>query len=215
MITLIPRDPGRIRFEHSAQAVRGHPPVVVGIAVNPEVQGRRDDEEPAWLEDAKDLVKGASDLEDMLKCFDTEDRARSPIAQADPAHILDLIDAGAWPHVAADIRLGGKELAEVGVVDLAFDLIRTELIHRRRAVESLGDELAERLVMVSHRRRLLHERRAVWRQERKGCFRGANLRENGQIGQCRPEAYRGRSLSGSGPVALAQARRLPVGISPI
>ena len=67
------------------------------------------------------------------------------------AHVLDAVDAGAGPHVAADVSLAGEEAPEVGVLDLALDLIRAELEDRPGAVERLGDEPAERLVVVAHR----------------------------------------------------------------
>ena len=58
---------------------------------------------------------------------------------------------GPGPHVAADVGLAGEERPQVGVIDLALDLVRAELEDRPGAVERLGDELAERLVMVAHR----------------------------------------------------------------
>ena len=67
--------------------------------------------------------------------------------------VFPALDAGPRPHVAADIGPAGEEAAEVGVVLLPLDLVRAELVHRAGAVERLGRELTERLIVVAHRRR--------------------------------------------------------------
>ncbi len=76
-----------------------------------EVRRRCDDEQPARLEDAVDLVKGAPDFEDVLESLDRR--------------------------------------TQVGIVDLAFDLIRAELEDRPGTVEGFNDNLTERLVVIA------------------------------------------------------------------
>ena len=97
------------------------------------------------------LVEGPSDLKDMLKRLDAKDRSRRRALQTDCTDVLDTVNAGAWSHVAAHIRLASKHRPEVGIIDLAFNLVRTELVNRAGTVECLGDELTERLVVVTHR----------------------------------------------------------------
>ena len=120
--------------------------------MNPEIQRRRDDEDAAGLEDAEDLVERPADLEDVLERLDAEHRAGRVVGQADRRDVLDAIDAGTRPHVAADVLLAREQAAKVGVALLALDLVRAELEDRAGAVERLGHEAAERLVVVAHRR---------------------------------------------------------------
>src|SRR5262249_39039914 len=117
-----------------------------------EVQRRGDDEDPTRSEDPRDLVERPPDLEDVLERLDAKHRAGRLIRQADRRHILDAVHARTWTHVAADVVSCREELAEVGVAFLPFDLVRAELEDRTRAVDRLGHQAAERLVVVAHRR---------------------------------------------------------------
>ena len=126
--------------------------------MDPEVQRRGDDEQAARLEDAEDLVERPADLEDVLERLDAEDGPGRRVGQADRADVLDAIDARA--RAACRSRrnaLPGNSAAEVGVIDLALDLVRAELVDRAGTVERLGHQAAERLVVVAHRAALLLE----------------------------------------------------------
>ena len=81
VVALIAREPGRVGLEHPPQAVGCHPPVVVRVAVNPEIQRRRDDEHAPRLEDAKHFVERPAHLENVLECLDAEHRAGRRVGQ--------------------------------------------------------------------------------------------------------------------------------------
>ncbi len=85
------------------QTIRCHPPVVVGIAVDPKIERGRDDKHAAGLEQAIDFVERLADGEDMFKRFDAEDGAGRFVGQANGRDVLDAIDARTGAHVAADI----------------------------------------------------------------------------------------------------------------
>ena len=151
MVALIAGQPGRVGLHHPPEAVRRHPPVVVGIAVDPEVQRGRDDEQAPRLEHPVHLVEGPADLEDVLERLDAEHRPGHPVGQAHGADVLDAVDPRTRPHVAADERSSREHRPKVGVVELALDLVRTELIDRAGTREGLGHESTEGFRVVSHR----------------------------------------------------------------
>jgi hypothetical protein len=119
--------------------------------VNPKIERRRDQKHPAGTEDPIDLVEGASNLKNVFKRFDTKDGPRLAVSQRDSADVLDAIDPRSGSHIAADIAFTGEERAEIGVIELSLDLIRAELVNRAWAIERLGREAAERLVVIAHR----------------------------------------------------------------
>src|SRR5208283_4373907 len=144
------RHPRCVRSHQPPQAVGREPPVVVRIAVDPEIERSRDHEYPARLEDSEDLVERSPHFKDMLERLDAEDGSRGGIRQVDGRDVLHPVHARTWPHVAADIDLARKHPPEIGVTFLPLDLKRAEFIHRGRTVEGLGHEAAECLVVVAH-----------------------------------------------------------------
>ena len=158
--------------------------------MNPEIEWARDDEQPAWFEDAEDLVERPAHLEDVLEGFDAENRARGRVWQADGRNVLDAIDTRPASHVAADVSLARKHPAQVGIALLPFNLKRAELVHRGRTVKSLGHKAAKRLVVVSHGRCSSLSRTAGLRKNavewRKSSVDEANLRTIAGNGQAEP-----------------------------
>ena len=120
--------------------------------MNPEIKRRSDDENAARLEQTKNLIESPANLEDVFKGFDAQHRPGGFVGQGGGRDIFHEVHARTGPHIAADVLSIGKQGAEVGVTLLSLDLVGAEFEDRAGTVDRFGNQAAECLVVVSHRR---------------------------------------------------------------